>query len=121
MDPQDPIREESTSYPAQGCPRVAGESCEVRLFRRTRIWSRWFCLLVSALPVYLASRPEMVVGGSSTSRGIRRVVSRADQPWEFWGVVALAAGAAGVCWWLRSRLVRGLEAQVPQAGPDRMA
>ena len=121
MDPQDRIRNESTSHAAQELSRLMRESREVRLFRRTRIWSRWFCLLVSALPVYLASRPEMVVGGSSTSRGIRRVVSRADQPWEFWGVVALAAGAAGVCWWLRSRLVRGLEAQVPQAGPDRMA
>jgi hypothetical protein len=87
--------------------------------RQTRLWSRWFCLLVSALPIYLALREEIVVGGSSTSRGIRRVVSRADQPWEFWGVVTLAAGAAAVCWWMRSRVVRGLEAQVPRADSDR--
>lgn len=83
--------------------------------RKVRLWSSLFCLLVSALPLYLASRPEMVVGGSSTSRGIRRVVSRADQPWEFWGVVALAAGAAALCWWFRALVVRGFAAQAAEA------
>ena len=92
------------------------DSDATRMLRQVRMWSRLFCLLVSALPLYLASRPEMVVGGSSTSRGIRRVVSRADQPWEFWGVVALAAGAAALCWWFRAVVIRGLAAQAAEAG-----
>lgn len=91
------------------------ESEAGRMLRQVRIWSCLFCLLVSALPLYLASRPEMGVGGSSTTRGIRRVVSRADQPWEFWGVVALAAGAAALCWWFRGLVIRGLAAQAAEA------